>query len=253
MFCVTINKSPPLWKSQLPSQFTIVTTDSPKVPGRRWYSSLFSSRDSLHSSNKTMKCNFFLLTFYHQVALAGCPQNVCVGLLHQLLQTRLPSPLSHRPSTTTKRRKMAACSGRSAWRRYRAWPLGPVRRCGCAPPPPAASAPAGWGSFHPSAPGSGSTPADTKKGRNMKIPRSVREQRRDGACILVYLLWSNYLGCSSGRKERWGRWSMTIELGGVWEIRLRWMGTKLRSKRAKGANDRKVEQSNEEGEQRGGK
>lgn len=176
MFCVTINKSPPLWKSQLSNQFTIVTTDSPKVPGRRWYSSLFSSRDSLHSPHKTMnvrKCNFFLLTFSHHVALASCPQKVCVGLLHQLLQTCLPSPLSHSlPVQSTKRRKMAACSGRSAWRRCRAWPLGPVRLCGCAPPPLAASAPAGWGSFHPSAPGSGSTPADknTKRAETWKSP-----------------------------------------------------------------------------------
>lgn len=192
MFRVTINKSPPLWKSQLPNQFTIVTTDSPKVPGRRWYSSLFSTRDSLHSPHKTMnvqKCNFFLLTFSHRVALARLPTKGACGSSASAAADASPFaslPLSIRDYQEEK-------NGRLQWKVcVKALPSVTTRPC---PPVRLRSTTTrgictSWMGLFPSFSAwvRFNTCRQKKGGRNMKIPCSVREQRRDGACVLVYLL-----------------------------------------------------------------
>lgn len=133
---------------------------------------------SLHKMRNFQECKFFFLTFCHYVFslhLSSHQGNIHIFSLSdlrikkkQICCRRLSSVLLPHPSLTTKRRKRDACSERFVWRRCRVWPHVPGRLIGCAPLPPGASEPAGWGSSRPSVPGSGSAPGDKQVSSCMK-------------------------------------------------------------------------------------
>lgn len=153
----------------------MVTTNSPKVSRRHWYANLSSSHASLSSLHKTRngpQPSFFILLSMICVFISSLAKEIWavssaiftsslslpdIRTKKELLQKPLLS-WPPQPPLTTKRRKRGACSGRFVWRRCQVWPHVPGRLSDCAPLPPGASAPAGWGSFRPSAPGSGSAP-----------------------------------------------------------------------------------------------
>ena len=157
----------------------MVTTNSPKVSGRHWYVNLpqlpcssvlftkwgiFRSANSSFSLSVIMSFLFICLLTKEIFTFSRFPTSG----QKQICCRRLSSVLLPHPSLTTKRRRRDACSERFVWRRCRVWPHVPGRLIGCAPLPPGASEPAGWGSSRPSVPGSGSAPGDKQVSWCMK-------------------------------------------------------------------------------------
>ncbi len=134
----------------------------------------------------------FLLSIIHFFSCQGnmSPQSSLASWLQDkkgLLQKSLLSSPPH-PSLTTRRRKRGACSGRFVWRRCQVLPHVPGRLSGCAPLPPWASAPAGWDSSRPSAPGSGSVPGDKQGSWRMKYRNHAlwkRHEIKHGSFIIL--------------------------------------------------------------------
>jgi len=158
-------------ESLLFNQVTMVTTNSPKatqgasgmlnsITSQKVSftclstSSIFLARTNINHFKHDKRVFSLISSFLLRLASKKKKKNTSqISLLNSLLLHSL----------TTKRKKRAACSGRFGWMRCPMWRLVLDLLSGCAPPPPGASAPAGWGSSHPSKPGSGLTPGNKQE------------------------------------------------------------------------------------------